>query len=167
MDVGLLIAHAFLGGTLIAHGFQKLLVFRLAGTAAYLESLGFRAPGAMAIAVIGNELVGGALIAAGLLLPLGAALAAATMIVAARTDHRGKGWFITGSGAEYVATNGVFALALTALGGGRYSLDHLLGLHMSGGGWLVGTAAAALVGAGVVLSRLLHDVASHPDSAQA
>jgi putative oxidoreductase len=167
MDVGLLIAHAFLGAALIAHGLQKLLVFRLAGTAAYLESLGFRAPRAMAIAVVANELVGGGLIAAGLLLPLGAALAAATMIVAARTDHRGKGWYITGSGAEYAATNGVFALALTALGGGRYALDNLLGLHLSGGDWLAAAAAAALVGAGLVLSPPFRHIGSQPDSAQA
>lgn len=40
--------------------------------------------------MIANELVGGTLVALGLLLPLGAGLIAATMLVAARTDHRDK-----------------------------------------------------------------------------
>lgn len=152
MDAGLLIAHAFLGTALIAHGLQKLLVFGRTGTAAYLESLGFRAPGAMAIAVIGSELLGGGLIGAGLLLPLGAAIAAGTMIVAARTDHRGKGWFITGSGAEYVATNAVFALALAATGGGRYAADGALGLDLAGLQWTAAAAGTALAAATVVLT---------------
>lgn len=152
MDAGLLVLHGFLGAALVAHAFQKLLVFRLSGTTAYVESLGFRAPRLMALAVIGSELVGGLLVALGLLLPLGALIVAATMVVAARTDHRGKGWFITGTGAEYVATNAVVALALVATGGGRYSLDRALGLHVSGIAWAAATAGVALLAAAVVLA---------------
>ena len=155
MNTGLLVLHAFLGTALVAHAAQNLLVFRLNGTTAYVESLGFRAPRALALAVIGSELLGGLLVALGLLLPLGALIVAATMLVAARTDHRGKGWFITGSGAEYVATNAVVAIALVAAGGGRYSLDRALGLQLSGVAWAAGTAAAAVVAAGVVLAAFL------------
>jgi putative oxidoreductase len=154
MNAGLLIAHAFFGSALFAHGLQKLLVFRLSGTTAYLESLGFRGPGAMAILVIANELLGGALLAAGLLLPLGAAIVTATMIVAARTDHRGKGWFITGSGAEYVATNAVLAVALAASGGGRYALDATFGLDIAGLRWAAAATVAALAAATIVLAGL-------------
>lgn len=113
-------------GRKVAHAIQKALVFRVAGTAEYLESFGFRAPRLMAFAVIGTEFLGGILIGLGLLMPLGAALVASTMLVAAFTDHRGKGWFITGSGGEFVATNAVVAIALASAGGGRYSLDRLL-----------------------------------------
>jgi putative oxidoreductase len=155
MNIGLLLLHGFLGAALVAHALQKLIVFRPGGTAAYLDSLGFRAPRLMAGAVIASELTAGLLLAAGLLLPLGAALAAGTMLVAARTDHRGKGWFITGSGAEYVATNAVVAVALVAAGGGRYSLDHALGIAASGPGWAAATIAAALGGAGLVLGAVL------------
>jgi putative oxidoreductase len=123
VNIGLLLLHVFAGAALTAHALQKLLVFRIGGTAVYLESVGFRAPSLMALAVIGTELAGGVLLGLGLLMPVGAALAASTMLVAARTDHRGKGWFITASGAEFVATNAVVALALAAVGGGRYSLD--------------------------------------------
>jgi putative oxidoreductase len=163
VNVGLLLLHVFIGAALVAHGLQKLFVFRVDGTAAYLDALGFRAPRPMAAAVIGSELVGGALLALGLLLPIGSVLVAGTMLVAARTDHRGKGWFITGAGAEFVATNALVVLALTALGGGRYSLDRALGLHLFGNAWLVGAAAAALAGAGLVLSPLFRDAAPEPE----
>jgi putative oxidoreductase len=146
--------HVFLGAALVAHALQKLFVFRPGGTAAYLESLGFGASRLMASAVIATELVGGVLLALGFLIPLGAALVASTMVVAARTDHRGKGWFITGAGAEYVATDAVIAIALAALGGGRYSLDHALGLDAAGALWAAAAAIVALAGAGLVLSTL-------------
>jgi putative oxidoreductase len=154
MAIGLLLLHGFAGAALVAHALQKLVVFRIGGTSAYLESVGFRAPRSMAFAVIGAELTGGALVGLGLLMPLGAVLIASTMLIAARTDHRGKGWFITGSGAEFVATNAVIALVLAATGGGRYSLDRALGLHDSGAMWIAGVAVAALLAGGVVLSGL-------------
>jgi putative oxidoreductase len=154
VNAGLLLLHAFLGAALVAHAFQKLLVFRFSGTTSYIESLGLRAPKLLAAAVIANELVGGALVGLGLLLPLGAALIAATMLVAARTDHRGKGWFITGAGAEYVVTNAVVAVALAAVGGGRYSLDRALGLHVASLGWGIAVAVAAIVAATFVLAAL-------------
>ena len=152
MNTGLLLLHGFLGAALVAHALQKLIVFRFAGTTGYVRSLGLRAPRLLAAAAIANELVGGVLVGLGLLLPLGAALIASTMLVAARTDHRGKGWFITGAGAEYVVTNAVIAVALTALGGGRYSLDSALGLDFSGIGWALAVAAAAIVSAGGVVA---------------
>lgn len=152
MNAGLLLLHAFLGAALVAHAWQKLFVFRFSGTTAYVESLGLRAPKLLAAAVIANELVGGTLVALGLLLPLGAALIVSTMLVAARTDHRGKGWFITGSGAELVTTNAVVATALSATGGGRYSLDAVLGLHLGGIGWAVAVATVSAAAAQAILS---------------
>lgn len=151
MDSGLLLLHVFLGAALAAHALQKLLVFKPAGTAAYLDGLGFPAPRLFARVVIANELVGGVLVALGLFLPLGAAILASTMLVAARTDHRGKGWFITGAGAELVATNAVVAVVLATVGGGRFSLDRALSLNLTGIGWGVAAAIASLVGAGLVL----------------
>jgi putative oxidoreductase len=162
VNVALLLLHAFIGAALIAHAMQKLFVFRLDGTAAYLRSFGFRAPRLMALAVIGTEFSGGILLGLGLLLPVGAMLVASTMLVAARTDHRGRGWFITGSGVEFVATNAVVAVALAGSGGGKYSLDRALSLHASGLSWAVGAALAGIAGAGLVLSRLFRRV---PDTA--
>lgn len=152
MSTGLLFLHVFLGLALAAHALQKLIVFKLAGLASYLDAIGFRAPRLMAVAVIGTELTGGTLVALGLLLPLGAAILAGTMLVAARTDHLGKGWFITGSGAELVLTNAVVAIALAFAGGGRYSLDRALGLHLAGARWGVAAAALAIAAAAGVLA---------------
>src|SRR5213078_5370452 len=104
------------------------------------------------------EFAGGLLLGLGLLIPLGALIGASTMLVAARTDHRGKGWFITGGGAEYVATNAVVAIALASAGGGRYSLDRLLGLDVSGMAWACAAAVVAFAGASLVLSRLFRQV---------
>ena len=163
MNSALLLLHGFLGAALVAHAIQKVLVFRVAGTAEYLETFGFRAPRLMAIAVIGTEFVGGILIGLGLLLPIGAALVASTMLVAACTDHRGKGWFITGSGAEFVATNAVVAIALASAGGGRYSLDRLLSLDVSGTAWAGAAAVVAFAGASLVLSRLFRQVPASAD----
>jgi putative oxidoreductase len=154
VNAGLLLLHAFLGAALVAHAGQKLFVFRFSGTTAYVGSLGLRAPKLLAAAVIANELVGGTLVALGLLLPLGAALIAATMLVAARTDHKRKGWFITGSGAEYVVTNAVVAVAIAAVGGGHYSLDRARGLQSSGFGWGIAVAATAIGAAAIVLTTL-------------
>jgi putative oxidoreductase len=152
VNLGLLLLHGFLGAALVAHALQKLVVFRFAGTTNYIASLGFRTPRLLAAAVIANELAGGILVGLGLLLPLGAALIASTMLVAARSDHRGKGWFITGAGAEYVVTNAVLAVALAAVGGGRYSLDSVLSLDLVGIGWALAVIVFALVAAAFVLT---------------
>ena len=152
MNSGLLLLHVFLGLALVAHSYQKAFVFKLSGTAAYLEGFGFPSGRFFALLVIGSEFVSGTLIALGLVLPLAAAMAAGTMLVASRTDHRGKGWFITGPGSEYVTTNAVIAISLAIAGGGRYSLDHALGLDVAGIWWGVGAAAVALLGAGSVLA---------------
>jgi putative oxidoreductase len=158
VNIGLLLLHAFLGAALVAHAFQKLLVFRLSGTTSYVASLGFRSPRLMALGVIGSELVGGVLLGLGLLIPLGATVVAATMLIAARTDHNGKGWFITGQGAEYATTNAVVAVALAAAGGGRYGLDDALGIATHGAGWAAGAAGGAIVAAAAVLAVFVRRV---------
>jgi putative oxidoreductase len=167
MNAGLLLLHGFVGAALAAHALQKLIVFRLAGTTDYLRSLGFRAPRLLAAAVIANELVGGLLVGLGFLLPLGAVLVAATMIVASRTDHRGKGWFITGSGSEYVITNAVIVLALAAVGGGRYSLDSAFGIADTGFGWAIAVAVVSLAAAALVIGALIRRPAPVARAAQA
>jgi putative oxidoreductase len=75
------------------------------------------------------------------------------MLVAARTDHRGKGFWIYAGGSEYVLTNAVVVIGLAFAGAGRWSLDALVGWDVSGWPWGVGAAAAALAGAATVLAR--------------
>jgi putative oxidoreductase len=69
------------------------------------------------------------------------------MAVAARSVHVPNGFFITGEGYEYVLNIGSAAVALSALGSGRFSVDHLVGR----GERLSGAQRAALT-AGVGLA---------------
>jgi putative oxidoreductase len=150
MDLGILLLRLVVGGTLAAHGAQKLFGWfggpGLAGVAPHMEALGF-VPGrrhALAAGVV--EFGGGVLVALGLLTPLGAALVASVMIVAAVTVHLRQGFFITSGGFEYNLVLGAAGLALAFTGPGALSIDALLGLEVSGA--LVGVAALVVAGLG-------------------
>ena len=158
MEIGLLVLRLAVGLTMAAHGGQKLFGWfgghGLAGTGGFMESLGFR-PGRVQAALAGSaELVGGLLIALGLLTPVGSALVIAVMVAAIGSVHLPKGFFVSDGGAEYnlVIMAAVAALAFT--GPGAYSLDETQGLNLSG--WVVGVVAllAGLVlGAGALATR--------------
>src|SRR5260370_22640526 len=55
-----------------------------------------------------------------------------TMSVAYMSVHRPSGYFVTKEGWEYVGFTGAASLAASVLGGGRLSVDRLLGLHAAG-----------------------------------
>jgi putative oxidoreductase len=155
MQVGLLLIHAVIGALLAAHGAQKLFGifggYGLEGTGGYMEGFGLRPGKPFAAAAGAAELSGGLLLAAGLFTPLAAALIAATMFVAARTDHAGKGLWIFNGGAEYVLTVSAVALGLAFNGAGAWSLDAVIGWHVAGLLWGLGALAVALGGAASVL----------------
>lgn len=156
MEVGLFIIHALIGALLAGHGAQKLFGilggFGLEGTAGYLESFGLR-PGKLFAAAAGTaELAGGVLLAAGLFTPLAAALIGATMLVAARTDHAGKGIWIFNGGSEYVLTVAAVVLALAFNGAGAWSVDAAIGWDVAGLAWGLGALGVAVVGAAGVLA---------------
>ena len=90
--------------------------------------------------------LGGALIALGLLVPVGAALVIAVMTTAARTAHRGKGPWAQNGGWELPLVNATAAFALAAVGAGQISLDHALGIHMAGTGWALGALGVGILG---------------------
>jgi putative oxidoreductase len=156
MHIGLFLIQLTIGALVFAHGAQKLLGwfggFGIEGTAGYMDSIGLRHGRLMAIAAGATELIGGLLVAAGLFLPLGAALVASAMLVAARTDHRGKGLWIWAGGAELVLTNAAVAIGLAMSNPARWSLDHAIGWDVHGLAWGIGAAVAALIGGGSVLT---------------
>ena len=164
MDIGLLVLRLVVGLTMAAHGGQKLFGwfggYGLTGTGGFLESLGFR-PGRVHAALAGiGELVGGFLLALGLLTPVGAALVIAVMVVAIVTVHLAKGFFVSDGGAEYNLVIIAASAALAFTGAGAYSLDAVDGLALSG--WLPGVLAvlAGLVlGAGALAARRAAPVA--------
>ena len=148
-NTGLLALRAGLGGTLVAHGVQKLFGWLgghgLTGTAAAFEQMGFQPGRPAALAAGLGETGGGVLLALGLATPAAGAAAAGTMIPATAV-HAPSGFFATGGGYEYPALLGVSAAALTLMGPGDWSLDARLN-HRLNRPWM---AAAAIIASSAV-----------------
>ena len=148
-DIGLLLFRLGVGGTLAAHGAQKLFGWfgggGVAGTSAGMQAMGFLPPRTSAVMAGLGETAGGLALAVGLATPVGGAAAASTM-VAAGAVHRPAGFFATEGGFEYT---GVLALAGTAVaisGPGRFSLDRLTGDRLNRP-WMSAAALTVLGGA--------------------
>src|SRR5690606_12379466 len=97
------------------------------------------------------ELGAGTALMAGLLTPLAAAGVVGTMVVAGVAAHRSNGFFVFKDGYEYVLLLAVVCLCLSALGPGRISLDHALGIVVDGA---AGAAIAGMSGIGGALVLL-------------
>jgi putative oxidoreductase len=150
MDVGLLALHGVVGLLLVGHGAQKLFGVLgghgVEGTAGFFEALGLRPGRLHAVAGGLAEVLGGALLALGLLVPVGALLVIAVMTTAARTAHKGKGVWAQNGGWELPLVNGAAAFALAGVGAGNISLDHAIGIHMAGTGWALGALGLGMAG---------------------
>ena len=127
MDVGILLLRLTVGLTLAAHGGQKLFGWFGSGgldrVGDGMEALGFHPGRRHALAAGVVEMTGGALLAAGFLTPLGAALAVSVMLVAAVAVHVKNGFFIMTGGYEFNLVLGVAALTMAFTGPGALSLD--------------------------------------------
>jgi putative oxidoreductase len=147
-DLGLLALRLGIGGTLVAHGAQKLFgAFGgggLEGTAGAMHAMGFRPGKRNAVLAGASEAGGGALLALGLATPVGGASAAAAMAAAAFV-HKPNGFFATSGGFEYPAVLGLASAALAVGGPGRFSLDAATG-HVFNKTW---TTVLALAAAGI------------------
>jgi putative oxidoreductase len=135
---------------------------------AFFETIGLR-PGKLNATAAGSaELLGGALIALGLLIPLGAALLIAVMVTATITAHKGKGIWNDNGGFELPLVNVAAVFALAAVGAGDISLDAALDLDLASTGWALGALGAGLVGAlgAVVQGRLFGSGTSSDTKAQ-
>ena len=160
MEAGLLLIRVVLGGTMAAHGAQKLFGWfgghGLAGTSGWLDTMGFK-PARLHAAVVGlAEFGGGGLLVLGLLTPLGAAAVAGVMFVAIATVHWRNGFFNTGGGYEFNLLIAATAIALAITGPGEISIDHLGGWSLAGLTWGVAALGIAAVAAGSVLALRKH-----------
>ncbi|MCW2524844.1 MAG: hypothetical protein JWO63_3179 [Frankiales bacterium] len=144
-DLARLILRLSVGGTLIAHGVKHAK--SLEGTAGWFGSIGFEQPELQAKLSAAVEVGAGTALIAGAGTPLAAAAVVGTMAVAGHVVHRPNGFFITDEGFEYVAAIAASSVAVGALGGGRYSIDRLLGLDRKLSG---GRGAAIAAGLGVL-----------------
>ncbi|RIH87985.1 DoxX family protein [Calidithermus roseus] len=127
-DLALLILRLVTGSLLAAHGAQKLFGWfgghGLAGTAGWLESLGFRPGRLWALLAGGCEFLGGLFLALGLFSPVGSLLIAAAMLTAIAKAHWPRLW-VTQGGFELPLTNLAVAAAVGIAGPGAYALDAL------------------------------------------
>ena len=126
-DVALLLSRVALGLILLAHGWQKLNEYTVAGTAASFAQLGVPSPTAAATFATAVELVGGAALILGLLTPVAALLNIANLVGALVLVHAGKGIFVQNGGYELVLALAAGLGAIAVLGAGKLSLDGLVG----------------------------------------
>ncbi|MFC0336993.1 putative oxidoreductase [Kushneria avicenniae] len=124
-DIAALLLRLALGTMFIAHGLTKLLVWTLAGTGQFFESIGL--PAWVAWPITGLELIGGALLILGVRVRW-VALILAAELAGASMPHLANGWMFTSSGGgwEYPVFLAVTALALSVLDGGRLTLPRFI-----------------------------------------
>jgi putative oxidoreductase len=161
MSYGLLLLRVVIGGTIFAHGAQKLFGWfgghGLRGTANFFGSSGWRAPLLMAF-LAGLGEASGLAFAAGFLTPLAALGIATVMLNAIFAVHWKNGFFNGNGGLEFPLTLATIAVAVAATGPGRFSLDRAFGWadNISGVWWGVGVAAAALAITAVTMTIFRH-----------
>jgi len=154
LDFGLLVVRLALGPMLFLHGWNKVFGGGgLRGTAGWFEGLGLRPGWLHARLAASAELGAGLLMTLGLLTGLASFAFVGLMLVAALTDHRGKGYFVFKGGWEYVALVALVATGLAAMGPGEWSLDHVLGLDLAGVWWaVIAAVGGALAATGLLLT---------------
>jgi putative oxidoreductase len=135
IDVALLVLRLVVGVYLAAHGAQKLFGWfggpGLSGTIQGMDAhLRFRPAWVWGTLVALSEVVGGLLIAIGLLGPVGPTMLAGAMLVATFVAHWNQGPWIAKGGYELTLTNLAVVVAVALVGVGRYSLDAWLGLSV-------------------------------------
>ena len=166
MSYGILLLRVVLGGSMAAHGSQKLFGVwsgpGLRGVHGWLASMRFRGGWAPVAGLVLAEFGGGVALALGLLTPLAAALIISAMVVAIVTVHWKNGFWISGGGYEYNLLIIAGAAALAATGGARFSLDNALGIadNISGLWWGVGA-----LGAGGLAALAMVTVGRRPEPA--
>ena len=129
-DVALLVGRVAIGVCFMFHAFGKLGIIgngTLDGFGQWLADLGVPMPQLQARMAMLSELVGGALLALGLVTRPACLVLIGTMIVAGAVGHRGAGYMITNDppGAEYTINLAVICFLLLMTGPGKVSLDYL------------------------------------------
>ncbi len=121
-DIGMLLLRLVVGGTFLAHAYQKFVMFGMSGVTGAFGKMGVPMPGVMAPLTSIIELLGGLLLVLGLFTRYAGAALAFIMLGAIATVHLPNGFF-SPNGVEYPLVLLVAAVALALMGPGRYSLS--------------------------------------------
>lgn len=127
MRLGLAVLRVLIGGGFMAHGAQKLFGwfggYGLEGTGKFFEEGLQLAPGKRNAAAAGlSEFGGGALVAAGIAMPVATTTLTGTMTTAVWKVHKEKGFFASDGGYELNALLVAALAVLTDEGPGALSL---------------------------------------------
>jgi len=157
MSEGILLLRIAVGLLIAAHGAQKLFgAFSgpgIEGTAGYLGSLGYPRSREFAWLAGGVEFVGGLLLVLGFLVPLAAAALVGQFLNAMWSAHHHVLWnHADPPGIEFPLVLAVVAVSLAWTGGGRFSVDHALGLPLYGWGWFLAALVLGVVSGVVALA---------------
>ena len=128
--IGALFLRVPVGIILTAHGAQKLFGwfggYGLEGTGQWMASIGLEPGFMMALLAGAAEFFGGLALIFGLLTRPAALVSAFTMVVAIFSVHASNGLFMANNGYEFALSLLAATAALTALGGGRLSIDNAI-----------------------------------------
>ncbi len=157
MKLGLTLFRVVIGATMFAHGAQKLFGW-FGGhgpdaTGQAFDSMGLKPGKRTALAAGASEAGGGALLAAGLLTPLGSAATIGVMSQAIQTVHKEKGFFASEGGYEFNLALAASAFSLADVGPGPVSLDRAFGTELRGPLVALAALGAGLAGP-IVMQRL-------------
>ncbi len=151
MKIGRLLLRVTVGALFVGHGTQKLFGWfgghGLDATANMFEGMGMRPGKRNAIAAGTAEAGGGAALALGLATPFSAAALTATMLTAIHRVHFKNGPWVSKGGYEYNLVLIASVLALTEVGPGELSIDHLTGRELDGPAWTLAALALGIGGA--------------------
>jgi putative oxidoreductase len=125
------LAYAFMrfaaGAVLFPHGIQKVFAAPIQRYADNIAGHGLPLPYFLALCTFFAELVGAACLALGLFTRIAALMIWLEMTVIIAVFQWQYGYFWTNRGFEYALLWWLLCIAIFFRGGGRYSLDHLIG----------------------------------------
>ena len=125
---GLLVLRVVVGLVFFMHGWQKLVDNGIGATQQGFNAMGAPLPDITAVIVTFLELVGGAMLIAGVLTRIVGILLVVNMIAAMAIVHVENGFFAANGGYELVFLLAGGALALVIAGPGAYSADKMVGM---------------------------------------
>jgi putative oxidoreductase len=117
------------GGTMLAHGYHRLIGTSIATAAEEFAKLGFEPAVLVAYVILINETIGAICVAIGLFTRFFAATLAIELAVISLLFVK-NGWAWAHHGWEYTFLWGLIFFAIALRGGGPYSVDRAIGREL-------------------------------------